>query len=581
MLTHLGIRDFAIVDTLDVDLASGLTVLTGETGAGKSIIVDALSLAAGGRGSADLIRGEAERAEVFATFDIRKAPRSLRELLEAQDIDAAAEELIVRRSLARDGRSRAWLNGQQVPVQMLREIVGALLDIHGQHEFQSLVRPAAQRELLDAYGRLEALAGQVEAAHRVWLALLNRLLELESASRDRDARLELLRFQVQELEALDLKPGEIAELGAEYNRLANHQRLLEGVSRAAQAIYEGEDDSAHAALARASATLRPLAALDPRLEGILPLLDEAAIRLGEAGRDLSRYAESLELDAGRMQQVERRLAAADDIARKHRVPTAELVERTATLTAELAQLERADTDIGTLRRQQADSLATYRDLATRLSAERTTAGRAFGKDISARMQALGMAGGRFVVDVSPDPANEPRASGLDQVEFRVTTNPGQPVRALAKVASGGELARLSLAVQVACAAEEQRCMIFDEVDSGIGGAVAEIVGRELRRLGEHGQVLCVTHLAQVASQGHLHLRVAKLTDGRTTRTAVTPLADEARVQEIARMLGGVEVTTRAREHAREMLEVVAAPRADAPEAPAAPRKTGPRRRPGG
>ncbi|MET0291128.1 MAG: DNA repair protein RecN [Steroidobacteraceae bacterium] len=568
MLTHLGIRDFAIVDSVEIEFGAGLTVLTGETGAGKSIIVDALTLIAGGRGSADLIRGEAERAEVVATFDLAKAPRALRERLEEQSIDGAADELIVRRLLARDGRSRAWLNGQQIPVQLLRDIVGDLLDIHGQHEFQSLVRSSAQRDLLDDYGRITGLAEQVEAAHRVWLALLNRMLELETAARDRDARLELLRFQVQELVALDVKAEEPTELAAEYKRLANHQRLLEGAGKAASLLTDDEESTAHASIQRAATLLRPLAALDTALGAVLPLLDEAAIRVGEAGRDLGRYVESLELDASRMQTLERRLAAIDDLARKHRVEASALPDRAANLSNELAALERVDSDLSTLRRQQADALVAYRDLAGRLTAERSTAGRSFGKDISTRMQGLGMAGGRFVVDVSPEASGEPRASGLDTIEYRVTTNPGQPVRALAKVASGGELARLSLAVQVACAADEQRCMIFDEVDQGIGGAVAEIVGRELRSLGERAQVLCVTHLAQVAAQGHRHLRVVKLTDGRTTRTTITPLADEDRVQEVARMLGGVEVTSRAKEHAREMLS---RPEPAAP-APAAPRR---------
>jgi DNA repair protein RecN (Recombination protein N) len=577
MLTHLGIRDFAIVDALDIELSGGLTVLTGETGAGKSIIVDALTLAAGGRGSADLIRGEAERAEVVATFDLRSAPRALRERLEDQSIDVSSGELIVRRSLARDGRSRAWLNGQQIPVQLLREIVGELIDIHGQHEFQSLARPAAQRALLDEYAHLQPLTAQVEAAHGAWLAKLNQLVELESAARDRDSRLDLLRFQVQELAALALHPGEAEALGGEYSRLANHQRLLEGLARASQELYEAEDSAAHAAISRASALLRPLAALDSRLESVLPLLDEAAIRVAEAGRDLSRYGESLELDGSRMLQVEKRLAAIDDLARKHRVKGDELVDRTQQLQTELATLERASTDIGTLKKQLADSLAVYRELAGRLTAERTTAARAFGKDISVRMQTLGMGGGRFVVDVSPDPAGEPRPTGLDQVEYRVTTNAGQPLRALAKVASGGELSRLSLAVQVACAAGEQRCMVFDEVDSGIGGAVAEIVGRELRGLGDRAQVLCVTHLAQVAAQGHRHLRVFKLSDGRTTRTTVTALTEDDRVQEVARMLGGVAVTARAREHAREMLDAQAAPKAPAKPPAAAARK---RRSPG-
>ncbi len=562
MLTHLGIRDFAIVDSLEIELSPGLTVLTGETGAGKSIIVDALTLIAGGRGSADLIRGDAERAEVVATFDLARSPRALRERLEEQSIDGAADELIVRRILGRDGRSRAWLNGQQIPVQLLRDIVGELLDIHGQHEFQSLVRPSAQRMLLDDYGRLLGLAGQVEAAHRVWLALLNRLLELEAAARDRDARLELLRFQVPELTALDVRPDEPTQLAAEYRRLANHQKLIEGAGHAARLLNDDEDAAAHSAIQRAGALLRPLALLDERLAAVVPLLDEAAIRVSEAARDLERYTDSLELDGTRMQQVERRLASIDDLARKHRVEPAALADRATQLARELAALERADTDIATLKRQQGDALTAYRELANRLTAERSTAGRAFGKEISSRMQTLGMGGGRFVVDVSPDADGEPRATGLDKVEYRVTTNPGQPVRALSKVASGGELARLSLAVQVACSAEEQRCMVFDEVDSGIGGAVAEIVGRELRGLGERAQVLCVTHLAQVAAQGHHHLKVTKQTDGRSTRTSIAALQDEERVHEIARMLGGVEITSRAREHAREMLQP--APAADPP-----------------
>jgi DNA repair protein RecN (Recombination protein N) len=552
MLTHLQIRDLAIVDSLELDFSSGLTVLTGETGAGKSIVVDALTLACGARAAADQIRAGADKAEVAATFDIRQAPAALRAQLEAQSIEAE-NELLVRRIINADGRSRAYLNGQAVPVQQLREIVGSLLDVHGQHEFQSLVRANSQRELLDHYGKLAPLAGEVEAAHRVWLDLLNRLLAIESQLRDRDARLELLRFQESELAALDLKPGEAAELASEATRLSHRGRLLEGTQLAAQLLYEGESGAAQASVARAQSALRPLLAVDPALEPIMPLLDEAAIRITEAARELSRYAEAMDMDSARQATVEKRLAAAEDLARKHRVAVAELPAHRVALRTELDALNSAEQDIATLRQQQAEALGAYRQLATQLSESRVAIAVTFSKEITARMNTLGMSGGRFQAEVSPLTATEPQPHGLDQIEFRVTANPGQPLRPLAKVASGGELARLSLAVQVACVADERRCMVFDEVDAGIGGAVAEVVGSQLRALGARAQVLCVTHLPQVAAQGHHHLRVLKLTDGKTTRTSLTELAGDERVQEVARMLGGAKITDKALAHAREML----------------------------
>ena len=552
MLTHLQIRDFAIIDAVELELHPGLTVLTGETGAGKSIVVDALQLIAGGRAGAEVVRNGAERAEVSATFDLRKCPRELKRWLEEQSLEAD-QELSVRRVIARDGRSRAYLNGQSVAVQQLRDLGGILVDIHGQHEFQSLTRSAAQRELLDGYGKHESLVGQVAIAHRVWLELLNRMIELEGKARDRDARLELLRYQVRELQALDLKPGEVAELGGERARLANRGRLAETAQLALVQLYEGEQGSAHTSASRALQALRSITALDSKIEAIVPMVDGAAIQIREAARELQHYLESLDVDTARQNQVEARLAAIEDLARKYRVPADEIPQRAAQLAVELTELERADTDLATLRKDQAAALSAYRTLAQQLSARRTTAGRALSKAITSRMQTLGMTGGRFQVEIAPLESTEPAAHGIDQVEFRVTANPGQPLRPLAKVASGGELSRLSLAVQVSCASRETRCMVFDEVDSGIGGAVAEIVGRELRALGEASQVLCVTHLPQVASQGHNHLRVTKLTDGRTTRTTLTALTPDERIEETARMLGGIEVTTKAREHAREML----------------------------
>src|SRR6266480_4952308 len=492
MLTHLHIRDFAIIDSVELELRRGLTVLTGETGAGKSILVDALQLLAGGRAGAEVVRHGAERAEVSATFELSEAPRELQAWLEAQSVGEAGE-LIVRRVVGTDGRSRAYLNGQAVPVQLLREAGAILIDIHGQHEFQSLTRSAAQRVLLDGYGSLAGLTAQVGIAHRVWLELLNRTLALDSKARDRDTRLELLRYQAQELRALQLQAGEIEALGEERARLANRGRLAQGAQTALAELYENEAASAHAGVSRALQALRGLAALDGKLAAALP---------------------------------------------------------------------------------------AYRAQAQELAGRRAGAAAALARDISARMQTLGMSGGRFEADVTQQGNADPTEHGIDQIEFRVSANPGQPPRALAKVASGGELARLSLAVQVACSADATRCMVFDEVDAGIGGAVAEIVGRELRALGAGAQVLCVTHLPQVACQAHHQLRVTKLTDGRTTRITVSELSAKDRVEELARMLGGIEVSGKAREHAREMLHAATlvpgkAVRGEADHAPPASGETTP------
>jgi DNA repair protein RecN (Recombination protein N) len=553
MLTHLVIRDLAIVDTVELELGPGLTVLTGETGAGKSIIVDALLLASGARATADMLRAGAERAEVCATFDLAQASAALTAVLADQAIEQDGE-LLVRRVITADGRSRAFLNGQSVTLQVLRDAVGELLDVHGQHEFQSLARPTAQRDLLDEFGRLDAQRSAVAEAYRQWSSAQTRLQLLEGQDRDRDARLQLLRYQEGELAALDLQPGEFEQLGIESQRLGQHGRLLESAAAAAHLLYTGDEATAHEALSQALAKLKPLPAIDARLAPLLPLLEEAAIRISEAGRELSRYADSLELDGARQATVESRLAAAEELARKHRISGAELPALRDSLQQQLSAIEHLDGDIAALRQQQATALQAWRLAAGKLGKARATAAKRFGTDISARLPGLGMQGGRFQADVSTLPDAAPAPQGHDSIEFLVSANPGQPLRPLAKVASGGELSRLSLAVQVACTVGEQRSMVFDEVDTGIGGAVAEIVGRELRALGDRGQVLCVTHLAQVAAQGHQHLRVLKHTDGKQTRTGITALSGDGRVQEVARMLGGVAITQRASEHAREMLE---------------------------
>jgi DNA repair protein RecN (Recombination protein N) len=342
--------------------------------------------------------------------------------------------------------------------------------------------------------------------------------------------------------------------------------LLEAVRAALDALYEGEGATAHTLLARTLTALRSASTLDAQLGSLTGLLEEAELRIKEASGSLMHYLDTLEIDPQRAESIERRLAAIEELARKHRIAGEALPERLSALTEELSGLEAAVADRGALRAQLAAALTAYQESARQLSARRATAARSLAKDISERMQELGMGGGRFLIEVSPLETSEPAAHGIDRIEFRVSTNVGQAPRAVAKVASGGELARLSLAVQVSCAADATRCMVFDEVDSGIGGAVAEIVGRELRALGAPGQVLCVTHLPQVAAQGHQHLRVTKLSDGGATRIRLAALAGEPRVQEIARMLGGVEITQRARAHAQEMLLATAALATTAPAA---------------
>lgn len=553
MLTYLRIRDFAIIDELELELGDGLTALTGETGAGKSIVVDALALAAGGRATSDVVRHGAERAEVAATFECAgSAP--IRRWLEAQAIDCEAECLL-RRVVSRDGRSRAFINGQPVPLQTLRELGEQLVDIHGQQEFLSLMRPLAQLSLIDAHGRHEALVQQTRDAHERWRVLRDEFTELEAAGRDRDARLELLRYQVRELEALALKPAELPELLSEQRRHANSGRLAEGARQALDLVYENDSFNGHEAVGRAIAALRGLTALDPRLADTEKLLEEARIGLRESADSLRRYLDAMDVDPERQEWVERRVATIEELARKHRLPAEELPAHLERLMSELDRLESHESTLESIRQKLASARGDYSTCASRLSAARTSSAAALTREVSRLMQTLGMTGGRFQAAITGDGSRDPAPAGIDVAEFLVSANPGQPLKPLARVASGGELSRISLAIQVAALGKAiTPCVVFDEVDAGVGGAVAEIVGRQLGALAERAQVLCVTHLPQVASQAHHHVRISKLTDGRSTRTTLNELRGAERVEELARMLGGVEITQKARDHARDMLK---------------------------
>ncbi len=558
MLVHLQIRDFAIIDSVELELDGGLTALTGETGAGKSIVVDAVMLAMGGRASAEMLRHGTERAEITATFDI-SGNKAARSWLEGQSLDAGTDEIVLRRVINADGRSRQYVNGQTQPAQLVRELGDLLIDIHGQQEFLSLVRRDSQRQLVDQHGGHESLLQPVQAQAESWRKLAQQRDALLAAAAERGSRLELLRYQVGELDALALATGEVGELAEEQARLANRGKLAEGAQQAMALAYDADGADAHAIAARAAGHLRGAASIDSRLAAPLRLLEESVITLQEAGAALGGYLESLDMDPARQEQVERRMAAIEDLARKHRVAAGDLPALGEQLRQELLELERSELTLGNLDQSLAGIRADYQVAANALGQARRKAGKSLASAVSTLMKQLGMPGGRFEVAIEPLENTDPHAQGLERVEFLVSANPGQPVRAVGKVASGGELSRISLAVQVAVAnRQDQGCMIFDEVDAGVGGGVAEIVGRQLRALGDRGQVLCVTHLAQVASQAHHQVRVSKLTDGKTSRTVLAHLVEAERVEELARMLGGVEITRKARDHAREMLRVAAA-----------------------
>ncbi len=552
MLSFLQVRDFAIIDAVEVEFGAGMTALTGETGAGKSILVDAVILALGGRAAADTVRHGADRAEITATFDVAGNDEA-RAWLSEQSLDGD-DEIILRRVVGADGRSRCFVNGQALPAQAVRELGAMLIDIHGQQEFLSLVRRNAQRQLVDQHGDHGKVLQPVREAATEWRRLSGEHERLSAAAAERGARLELLRYQVGELEALALEPGEVESLAEEQARLANSGRLAESARAALSLSYEADDANAYASASRAAGQLRPLAEIDPQLAGPLKLLEEAAIALKEAGGELAAYLDGLDVDPQRQDWVERRVAAIEQLSRKHRIDPAVLPEQLGKLTAELATLENSEVTLSGLKRSLAEARSRYDTAAAKLTRARTKAAGALAGSVSGLMAVLGMPGGRFEIQVASDTNAEPSPDGVDEITFLVSANPGQPVRPVAKVASGGELSRISLAVQVAAAhGSEQTCMIFDEVDAGVGGAVAEMVGRQLAALGGRGQVLCVTHLAQVASQADHQVRVSKMTDGRTSRMTVTELGRDERVEELARMLGGVEITRKARDHAREML----------------------------
>jgi len=553
MLIHIQIRNLAIVDEIDVELAAGMTALTGETGAGKSILIDALGLVLGDRADSNAIRHGAERAEISASFDI-STHHAVSAWLQEHDMDRDGE-CQLRRIISREGRTRGYINGQSAPMQSLRELGEQLVDIHGQHEHQSLLRTPVQRQLLDAYGGHPALLTRTAGLHRDWQAARIALDAAIADETDRDARLDLLRYQLNELEALGLNSTEIEAIDEEHARQANAGKLLETAQRGLARLDSEDGDSAARLLNRTLGEISELTRLDATLEEPAGLLADAVVLVQESIDSLRRYAERLDIDPGRLQWLEERIGILHDLSRKHRCKAAELPAVEERLRAELDAIEHADQHRGQLAARLAQLEQDYLACAGELTVQRKRAAKAFGREITASMQTLGMAGGIFEVHIGQLKDTRFTPHGMDSIEFRVSANKGQPAQALARVASGGELSRISLSIQTLSADSGTiPTLIFDEVDSGIGGGVAEIVGHKLRSLATGRQVLCVTHLPQVAALAHHQLQVSKHIGTDTTITRICRLAGDERIDELARMLGGVTITRQTLEHAREMID---------------------------
>ena len=550
MLTQLTVSNYAIAERVELQFSKGMTALTGETGAGKSIVLDALSLAMGGRADAGAVRHGAKRADITASFDVSRITEA-RLWLEQHELDDD-HDCILRRVISKDGRSRAYINGQPCPLAHLKDLGSRLMDIHSQHQHQSLLHKDTHRKLLDEYAGVETLASETREAWKIWSKTRQRLTERQQNADEAEARLQLLRYQVEELDRMALESGEQESLEQEQASLSHADTVLLNSQQAA--LLCTEDDNSAADLVRlALQQLESLPTDVPALADTIQMLNEAQIQISEAGDNLRRFVEDYEADPARLAEVEERLSAIYQMARKHRIAPEELPEFHQRLSAELASLDDGEGSVAQLEAELQSQRTHFDELATRLSEARQQAAAKLDQRIADELAQLSMPAVQFVTHLNRNAAGEPSPCGLEDVEFLVSANPGQPARPLAKVASGGELSRISLAIQVVVAQTSTTpTLVFDEVDVGIGGGTAEVVGRLLRTLGDDGQVLCVTHLPQVAAQCHQHLFVSKFTEQDATFSKIETLDDHGRISEVARMLGGVDMTEHTIAHAREM-----------------------------
>ncbi len=555
MLTQLCIQDFTLVDKLEMDFSAGMTVITGETGAGKSILLDALGLALGDKTEADRVRQGAARADIVATFDTQRISQAQEWLVQhdLQQVDSP-NECILRRLVNNEGKSKSYINGQPVTLQQLRELGEMLIDIHSQHEHQSLLHKDTHLRLLDEFGQHTELAKQVRTAFLHWHELHERFVRLRDNSTEMNARFQLLRYQVDELETLGLQDDEIDKLENEQKLLASAEDTL-AVCQQLVDLCNDDRQGLSSHIYRALNLLRQVQHKSKHLQTAEELLQNAQIQIEEAQQEIVQDMDKFELDPERLQLIEQRLTQAYDLARKHRVKAQELPTLFLQLSYELSELDAGDGKLDELQQQVDQAEKHFMQLATKLSDQRQKTGKKLAAQVNDQLKLLAMSSANFTLQI--ERANKATTKGLDDIEFLISTNPGQAAKSLAKVASGGELSRISLAIQVVTAQTSAiPTLVFDEVDVGIGGATGEIVGKLLRQLGEKGQVLCVTHLAQVASKGHQHLQVQKSIKNNQAQSTLVALEGEERTQEIARMMSGEKLTESSIAHAKDMLSAV-------------------------
>lgn len=550
MLNQLSICDFAIVDHLDLELSQGMTVVSGETGAGKSIMLDALGLALGNRAESGAVRQGAEKADITASFNIDSIPEASQWLSE-NDLDNDGE-CILRRVITKEGRSRCYINGRPSPASLVKNLGELLIAIHGQHEHQRLLKKDHHRTLLDNFAGQTKLVNQVHSSYQQWHKLDSELKRLSEQSAEQTARVQLLSYQIEELDQLALTDGELKQLEEEQKTLANAESILNTGHQLINLASDSDDANCVQQLNHCLQLLSEIQSESPSVRQANEMLNSALIQVEEASNEIRHYMDHVNVDPSRQQDVEERLSTIYEIARKHRINPDELCEFHQSLSQELSSLSRSDEELEQLALDVESAKAEYLAYANKLSAKRSTAAKKLGKLVDQQLHNLGMPSAQMSVALTA--LEKPSLNGLEEVEFLIITNAGQPPKPLGKIASGGELSRISLAIQVITAqTSTTSTLIFDEVDVGIGGAIAEVVGRLLRQLGEKAQILCVTHQPQVASQGHQHLFVSKQTDKKTTHTQINQLCADSRVKEVARMLGGIDITERSIEHAKEML----------------------------
>ena len=555
MLTYLSITNFTLVEQLELDVTQGMTAITGETGTGKSIVLDALSMALGGRANVDCVRTGCSKADITASFSLSTSPHLQQWLVEnalAESVDETSECLL-RRVITSEGRSRTYINGQTVTLQQLRSLSSQLVAIHSQHAHQSLLKKESHQRLLDEYGRHCELTQTVGNYYQQWRQAEQQLTQLRDNADAANARYQLLHYQVEELNALDLQQGELTALEEEQQRLSNGEKILQHCHQLSD-ICDSEDHCLRSLLNNALQLMDELPSPGQRMENAQKLLNDALIHVEEANDEIRQYIDTVELSPERLQQVNERLSAIYEMARKHKVNPSELMDLQHQLNAELAAISDGDSQLAQLEEQAHQAQENYRKFAAKLSEKRTFAAKKLATEVNKYLHQLKMSNAHFAIQLLPLPEGG-SSQGMEETTFLISTNPGQEPRPLAKIASGGELSRISLAIQVATAETSTiPTLIFDEVDVGIGGATADIVGSTLAVLARHRQVLCVTHLAQVASKADQHWQVNKHVDKDTTHTTIQALTHEGRVEEIARMISGSELTDQSLAHAREILE---------------------------